>query len=100
MGAMTSRRCTRQLANYNSLSYTRTKQCPHQLAELFPCPFVAENLKVFPDPAGLKQRRDFPLGRRAPPVLMRLVDGQVVNMPNGQICQMGIERDTACARPN
>lgn len=99
MGAMTSR-CTRELANYNSLSYTRTKKCPHQPAELFPCPFVAEDLKVFPDPAGLKQRRDFPPGPPAPPVLMRLVDGQVVNMPSGQICQMGIKREIACARPN
>ena len=33
-------------------------------------------------------------------MLILLVGGQVINMPSGQICQMEIKREVACAEPS
>lgn len=89
---MATLRCTQELPKDNSLWYANAKQCCHQAIGLFPCVFIAVDHKAFQDQAPLKQRREAPLGL-IPPLLLLLVGGQVINIPNGQICQIKMKRE-------
>lgn len=74
------------------------RQRHHPAIDLFPCAFVAIDLRAFRDQVRLKWRRLSPLGLI--PALMLMEGGQVANMPSGQNCQTEIKREVACARPN
>lgn len=83
--------CTHELPTDSSLWYVSAEQCCNQAIKLFPCTFIAIDFRAFQDQAWLKQRREPP--RVLIPPLTLLVGGQVINMPNGQICLMETKRE-------